>query len=158
MIKRTFIEVLIIVLVSVFASLAAYQLRPDGIPFISAGKKVEGDENTEIQKEISLEDAIAMFKTEKVLFVDSRSPDDYSTGHIKGAVNIPDFEFDEMIEDFFSKATLETPIITYCDGDPCDLAKSVAEKLNFAGYENTSYITNGWTRWREQSLPVVFED
>lgn len=103
----------------------------------------------------SIEEAVRLFEEGAVLFVDARSEADYRAGHIKGAVNIPDLDFENHIGSFLEKTAAETVLITYCEGDSCTLSKSLAEKLSLAGFENVFHLKNGWGQWKERGLPIA---
>ena len=63
------------------------------------------------------------------LLVDVRTPAEYRSGHIEGAVNIPLQEIDGRLDDFGSK---EEPIVLYCrSGARSGKARSI---LQGAGY------------------------
>jgi len=105
--------------------------------------------------ELSIEEAVRLFEEGAVLFVDARSEADYRAGHIKGAVNIPDLDFENHIGSFLEKTAAETVLITYCEGDSCTLSKSLADKLSLAGFENVFHLKNGWGQWKERGLPTA---
>jgi rhodanese-related sulfurtransferase len=104
--------------------------------------------------DMSIEKAVRLFEEGAALFVDARSEADYRAGHIKGAVNIPDLDFENYIGSFLEKTAAETVLITYCEGDACTLSKSLAEKLSLAGFESVFHLKNGWGQWKERGLPI----
>jgi len=151
-IKQTVYEVLIIVIISIMISFTVNAVRPQGISF--SDKSSDSSQQAKGPAEISVDEAVQRFKAGKTLFTDSRSSDDYAAGHIKGAVNLPDHEFDAFIDKFLSETEPETEIVTYCDGQNCSLCEDLAEKLFSAGFEHIFYIKNGLTLWREGGHPV----
>jgi len=48
----------------------------------------------------------------------------------------------------------DTLIITYCDGENCDLSHELAIFLRDMGFPNVKVLVNGWTVWQEMNLPV----
>ncbi len=104
--------------------------------------------------DISLQEAENLFNSQSAVFLDARLVDDYATGHIQGARNLPwqnvDQFFIEVTEDLDSK----TPIITYCDGETCNLSHDLALFLKDAGFMNVRVLVNGWTVWQSSGLPV----
>jgi rhodanese-related sulfurtransferase len=48
----------------------------------------------------------------------------------------------------------ETVIISYCDGETCNLSHDLALFLKDAGFLNVRVLVNGWTVWRESHFPV----
>jgi rhodanese-related sulfurtransferase len=105
--------------------------------------------------EMSIEEAVRQFEKGAAQFVDARSEADCRTGHIRGAVNIPERDFENHIGSFLEKTAAETVLITYCEGDSCTLSKSLADKLSLAGYENVFHLKNGWGQWKERGLPIA---
>ena len=45
-------------------------------------------------------------------------------------------------------------IITYCDGESCDLSHELALFLKEMGYDNVRILVNGWTVWQHAGLPA----
>jgi rhodanese-related sulfurtransferase len=109
-------------------------------------------------RQMSLAEAVDHFNHGTALFVDARSAADYSAGHIAGAVNLPDQQFDEHIGPFLEATAADTRIITYCDGESCPLSERLAEKLSFAGFEKVFHLKNGWGEWKARGLPVEGSD
>ena len=105
--------------------------------------------------DMSIEEAVRLFEEGAALFVDARSEADYRAGHIKGAVNIPDLDFENHIGSFLEKTAAETVLITYCEGNACTLSTSLAEKLSLAGFESVFHLKNGWGQWKERGLPIA---
>jgi rhodanese-related sulfurtransferase len=105
--------------------------------------------------DMPIEEAIRLFEEGAALFVDARSEADYRAGHIKGAVNIPELDFENYIGSFLEKTTANTVLITYCEGNACTLSKSLAEKLSLAGFEKVFHLQNGWGQWKERGLPTA---
>lgn len=63
---------------------------------------------------VSVEQAVEMIaKTKKLQIVDVRTPAEFKTGHIKGAVNIDfrDAEFDKKIKKLLKR---KRPVLLYC--------------------------------------------
>ena len=105
-------------------------------------------------QEITLDEAIDHFRQGTALFVDARSVDDFRTGHIDGAFNIPDESFGEYIGPFQAANPPDTLLITYCDGKACPLSLNLAEKLILAGFDKVYHLRDGWGEWRRNGLPA----
>ena len=157
MIKKTLFEAGIIITVAVILSVCINFLRPDGINFFQAYDN-ESEILTKGIKKISIKDAGEKFFKGEALFIDARNSIEFSEGHIKGALNLCVDGFEEWIKEFLPATDPETFIITYCDGIECDLAQNLAEELYFAGFNNACYMSNGWSLWNENSLPVYMAD
>jgi rhodanese-related sulfurtransferase len=156
--RKIFSQALILLLVSVVLSLAVNAIRADGIPLFATIEKNEvkpvSSQSQEGVGEISLDEAVSRYEKGEAVFVDARMPEDYRKGHIKGAKNLPDMDFDSYIDEFYENTDFDSIIITYCDGEHCRLGKMLAEKLDMAGFENVYYLKNGYTRWKNKSQPV----
>lgn len=84
-------------------------------------------------RQISMEEAVAMMKDEKnYIILDVRRPDEYSEGHIPGAINLPNEDIGTAeIPELPDKAQL---ILVYCRSGR--RSKEAAEKLVKLGYTN----------------------
>jgi rhodanese-related sulfurtransferase len=155
-IKRLLKEIGIILMVVIPLALVTNSLRPSGLRLIDTVIPImqPAEANNPIRA-ITLDKAIEKYERWEALLVDARPHEEYLAGHVKGALNLPDHQFDEWIDDFLSRTDPDTEIITYCDGEDCLLGHYVAEKLYQLGFERVSYLVNGWTKWQESASPVV---
>ena len=78
--------------------------------------------------------------------IDLRSREDYRTGHIKGAVNVPYEEFEEMQEYDFPKRKI---LVLYCERGGASLR--AARILARNGYE-TRTVIGGMNEYRGRNL------
>jgi rhodanese-related sulfurtransferase len=101
-----------------------------------------------------VDEAISKYRSGGVLFADARLAQDYTAGHIKGAVNLNIQELDAWVDVFFRHVPPDTSVITYCDGPHCTLATQLAHELIMMGYENTYHMKDGWLKWRQRSMPT----
>jgi len=150
--KNTFHEAILIILVAIFISLIVNGLRPKGIDLFANGEV--GMDNQDPITVIDIDTAILKYNTQKVVFVDARSSEEFLLGHIKGAINLPDQYFDEWIEEIIYRIDPLTEIITYCDSVHCPQAKDLAEKLCSTGFENVVHFSEGYNQWLEYKMPV----
>ena len=102
---------------------------------------------------ITLAEAEDLFAGRQALFVDSRSTEEYSAGHILGAVNIP-YEEKKAKE---AVAGLGIPtnrtIVVYCHGGDCQMSVSLAKILQEAGFKTIKIYSGGWAEWAAAGLP-----
>lgn len=70
-----------------------------------------------------------------VLLIDVRRPEEYSTGHIAGSINIPLSDIDEVTD---ITDELDTPIALYCKSG--SRAIQAMQELNVIGYDNVASI------------------
>ena len=70
-----------------------------------------------------------------VLVVDVRSEEEFQSGHLEGALNVPHTEIEENLAVF--GADKEKPIVVYCrSGRRSGIAKEVLEKNGFTSVHN----------------------
>ena len=80
--------------------------------------------------------------------IDVRTPDEYASGHIPGAVNIP---FDQVAQRI---AEIDAPhgVALYCMVGP--RARKGESALLAAGYEKIFHLEGGLAAWQAADLPV----
>ena len=85
-------------------------------------------------------------KPEGVQIIDSRpAARKYDPGHIPTALNIPDSQFDKLVDKLpQDKATL---LIFYCDGLECMLSHNSAFRAEKLGYSNVRVYAAGFPDW-----------
>ncbi|MFO7964388.1 MAG: rhodanese-like domain-containing protein [Desulfobacterales bacterium] len=154
MLRRSLFEAIMIVLAAVVLALVSNALRPDGIPLFGRGKAPEPQTEACTLHVVDIDEAIEKYTGQTAVFVDARLPESYFAGHIPGAVNLPEYYFDEKIEEFMVRFDPQTAMITYCNNMDCPQAWRLAEKLCVAGYEKVSCFAGGLTRWIEFYMPV----
>ena len=90
-------------------------------------------------------------QSDAVQLLDVRTPEEYSEGHIGGAINI-----DVLSDDFPVVADKElskdSTVLVYCRSGKRSL--DAAEKLTKLGYKVIN-LKGGITEWEEDGLPVV---
>ena len=157
--KQIFKEAALIVLVAAVIALVVNSFRDQGLSIIGTDSAV-GPENTGNTdppmsvREISLQKAMELYRTDKALFADARDANAYNRGHIKAALHLPQEEFDGWINEFMQKTDPGVTIITYCEGYYCPLASDLAQMLLMAGFENVYYLPDGWGNWNRERMPV----
>jgi rhodanese-related sulfurtransferase len=152
--KSTFKEAAIILIAAVIIALTVNALRPNGMSLLNNGQKENATVQTGTVKEMDIQSAMAAYKSQKALFVDARSQDEFKSGHIRGAANLPEQEFQNWIEKILHEIDPGTEIIVYCSGIECSQAKDLAENLFQTGFIHVSYFSGGFSQWREYNLPV----
>ena len=102
---------------------------------------------------IALEEAKSAFDAGSALFIDSRNAEDYTEGHIAGALNIPWENFHSFKNELEERILWDGEIITYCGGS-CDSSAELAATLLELGYGQVKVFLNGWPMWVEAQYPV----
>jgi len=103
---------------------------------------------------ISLDYAMMKFQSKNTVFLDSRYPEDFKAGHIKGAINLPYEEFEEHAPQVLPKLPKEEEIIAYCDGTECETSLQLARELLELGYKDVKVLFGGWQEWKKAGLSV----
>ena len=80
---------------------------------------------------------------------DARVPEQYETGHLPGARNLPVDDADRRLGDFASWLTPDTPILVYCGGADCADALELALKLREYGFQDLTLYPGGYAEWTE---------
>ena len=145
-----------LVILSTVAALAVNAVRTDRLPLVgdySAAARMTTA--TGERMDISLEEAERLFFTDAAVFIDARSAEDYAQGHIQDARNLPWHDLDLKFMTVTADLELTTPIITYCNGETCELSHDLALFLRDAGFAYTRVLVNGWTVWQRAGLPVA---
>ncbi len=131
------------------------QWRPRGIPLVgdwSADARFADDSGHSLV--IPLEKVRELFERDEVLFVDARPEYQYQEGHISGALVIPWQEVDRYFMEAVEQLDEGRTIVTYCDGESCDLSHELALFLKDMGFSDVRVLVNGWTVWKRAGLPT----
>jgi rhodanese-related sulfurtransferase len=148
-------QIMVLVILSAVVAVAVNALRPDRLPLVgdwSVAARITT--STGERMDISLDEAEKLFFTDAAVFIDARSEEDYARGHIQNARCLPWHEMDLKFMGVTEALDLEMLIVTYCDGETCELSHDLALFLRDAGFVNTRVLVNGWTLWQQAGLPV----
>lgn len=154
--RQASLQALALTIVSLATALAVNAWRTDRLTLVgdwSASTRITTA--TGERMDISLGEAQKLFSSNTGVFIDARPTEDYSRGHIQGARSLPWREVDLKFFDVTRDLDLETPIVTYCDGETCELSHDLALFLREAGFTNARVLVNGWTIWQKSGLPVA---
>jgi rhodanese-related sulfurtransferase/predicted transcriptional regulator len=86
---------------------------------------------------------------DKAVLLDVRPKQEFASGHLRGAINIP---IDEL-RDRLSELPRDRQIITYCRGVYCLFADEAAELLRARGFA-VARLEGGWPEWQSEGRPV----
>jgi len=154
-----FREACFIIVLSIIAGLAVNLARTDSIPFIqdwSTEGRLSQDNGDSLA--IPLSEAKTLFKENKAIFLDARGQELFNEGHIKGARSLPWHEVDDYFPEVIKGMDRESLVITYCDGESCNLSHDLAIFLKNMGFTHVKVLVNGWTVWGENNLPIEASD
>lgn len=153
---RSIRQLSLIVLAATAAALISNHFRTSSLPLV-------GDWSQEArllspsgrQMAISLGESERLYQSKSAVFMDARPAEEFAKGHIEGAVSLPWESAEERAVEVTADLKNDAAIITYCDGETCDLSKELAIFLENLGFTNVRVLVNGWTLWREAGLPVA---
>lgn len=95
-----------------------------------------------------------LMSTGNTVVIDTRTPEEFTVGHLPGAINIP-FEllgeFAERMEALPRKAWL----VCYCDGPPCDKGEMLARELFSQGFAGAAFYSDGLDDWKAAAEEVA---
>ncbi len=95
--------------------------------------------------------AVQLINREKAVVIDVGEPDEFATGHVGGAKNIPLGQLEDKLPTLVKNKSL--PLIFLCPaGARAARAVPIAKKL---GYEQAQSLAGGLKAWREANLPIV---
>lgn len=152
---RSFRQLALIVLTAAAIALISNQFRLSPLPVV-------GDWSQEARLKspsgrlmtIPLDEATKLHQSHRAVFMDARLQEEFTKGHIQGAISLPWHEAEQRVMDVIADMSSETAIITYCDGDACNLSKELAIFLENLGFLNVRILVNGWSVWQKAGLPV----
>ncbi|MBF0210619.1 MAG: rhodanese-like domain-containing protein [Desulfamplus sp.] len=161
LIKQIIFQISVFIFLSVTLAITINHFRSDSIPIIGDWSvDARFSDSAGASLVISLDEAKVLFEQNQALFLDARPKDQYDEGHIAGALSLPQQE----AESYFMEVAIELEasqvdingsklIITYCDGDTCQLSHELALFLKEMGFNNVKVLVNGWSLWQEAGLP-----
>ena len=88
-----------------------------------------------------------------ITVLDVRPPEEYASGHIPGAVNIPLHELEQRLEELGIQEDENREIVAYCRGPHCVLAFDAVARLREKGI-NARRMEDGYPEWKTAGLPV----
>lgn len=153
--RQTFWQFPLLIVMAILIALLVNHLRGESIELVGDWSEEARFSDPEGQSMvIGLEEARQLFEKDAVLFLDARSRNQYVEGHIRGALCIPWQEVDHFFMEIADQLEHSRPIITYCDGETCDLSHELALFLKELGFEDVRVLVNGWSVWLQAGLPT----
>jgi rhodanese-related sulfurtransferase len=107
---------------------------------VAHGNDLEGFERKAILKKAA---------AGEVLVLDVRPSDEYATAHLPHARSLPVDELKKRL----AELPKDTPVVAYCRGPFCLMAKDAVDLLRRRGYR-AFHLTDGVAEWRAHGLPI----
>ncbi|MBI5590267.1 MAG: rhodanese-like domain-containing protein [Deltaproteobacteria bacterium] len=152
---RSIRQLSVIVLVTVAVALISNHFRSSPLQLVGNwSQEARLTSPSGRQMAISLDEAKNLHQSKGAVFMDARPFEEFTKGHIQGAISIPWQEAEQRVMDVTADLSNDAVIITYCDGDTCDLSKELSLFLENLGFSKVRILVNGWTVWHDAKLPV----
>jgi len=99
---------------------------------------------------LSASAAVQLINREKAVVVDVGEAEEYASGHVGGAKNVPFSQLEDKLSGAVKNKAL--PLILVCaTGAKANRAVTVAKKL---GYEQAQALGGGLKAWKDANLPL----
>ena len=110
------------------------------VNLVAHGEDLEGFDRKSILKKAA---------SGEVLVLDVRPADEYATAHLPHARSLPVDELRKRL----AELPKGTPVVAYCRGPFCLMAKDAVALLRKRGYR-AFHLTDGVAEWRAHGLPI----
>lgn len=155
-------QALILIIISVVVAFSTNAVRQEKLALVGNWPSMSGSDSVIVPPSaqegdppfISLDEAAAKFQSSEVLFIDSRDPEDYEYGHIRGAINLPYEELELYWDQVSPQITDGQPLVLYCSGDECETSLMLAREMVLRGWDDVYVFFGGWREWEKAGLPV----
>ena len=99
---------------------------------------------------LSASGAVQLINRDKAVVIDVSEAEEFATGHVGGAKNLPLNQLEDMLPAVVKNKAL--PLILVCPtGARANRAVAMAKKL---GYEQAQCLAGGLKSWKEANLPL----
>jgi rhodanese-related sulfurtransferase len=88
----------------------------------------------------------------EVVVIDVRPFDEYASGHLPGALSVPEAELDDRLKEL----PRDRPVVAFCRGPYCGLADRAIDLLRASGFKALR-CSGGVAEWRSLGLSLVSE-
>ena len=99
---------------------------------------------------LTAQGAVQLINRERAVLVDVREPEEFASGHMIGAKNVPLNQLEEKLTGAVKNKSV--PLLLVCaTGARAQRAVAMAKKL---GYEQAQAVAGGLKAWKDANLPV----
>lgn len=120
---------------------AGFARSPAALGFVCAAYRATSSQ------EVSVSDCQTAVEEDATLVIDARYPNDFQSGHLPKAINIPFYASLNSIREVLGQLPKSASIILYCQSEHCAFDDEVARSLAILGYTNVRKLTAGWVGW-----------
>ena len=105
----------------------------------------------EFKASLSQDQAWDKISAKQITVIDVRTPAEFATGHVPGAINIPHDEIGQRLQDI--PVTRDQAVLVYCrSGRRAGLAEAV---LSDAGYSSLYHLEGDMLEWSANQRPTA---
>lgn len=168
MVRRSIVvEIGLILLLATVTGLCINAVSPRGIALmgqwdVDKGVVTAAPKNSPVVHELEIhrvEEAYDLYRSAGALFVDARDESRFREGHIRGAVSLFPYDYDQLFEGFVTRyPDRDRLIVTYCSGRECEDSHTLAQYLIEDGYTQVRVFIDGYPAWVAEGLPVDYVD
>jgi ArsR family transcriptional regulator len=98
---------------------------------------------------VSRRELLRRLRTREVAVVDVRPPEEFSAGHLPGAINLPLEELQRSMSD----VPRDREIVAYCRGPYCVMSYEAVHLLRQRGFKALR-LEDGYPEWKAAGLPI----
>lgn len=146
------VEIVFLLLIALVLGFTYNSVTSSGLAIFSPHPKLRNGADVFEPTQIDLKEAFSLFSSGAV-FLDAREPDEYYLGHIYGSKNLPYEELDKY-SSILDSLPKDIVVVTYCDGQGCDLSIHLAQELLKRGFRKVYAFYAGWNAWTNVDYPV----
>ena len=162
MLKSIIFQALVIVAVAAVLGLTANALNPRGVALTltrPAGVAVADSllapgANAEGPLLVNRRQLKTLLNAGNTVLIDARAPDEFTAGHLPGAINIPFELLGEYVERM-EALPRQARLVCYCDGPPCDKGEMLARELFGKGFTGAAFYNDGLEDWKAAGEEVA---
>ncbi|MGH8671030.1 MAG: ArsR/SmtB family transcription factor [Burkholderiales bacterium] len=99
---------------------------------------------------INADELLTRMQSNSVTIIDARAVEEYQSGHLPGAINLPYWEIDPLQ----IQLPADQEIVAYCRGPYCILSHETVARLRGLGF-SVRRLRDGYPEWRARGYPVV---
>ena len=162
--KKFWIQIMIILGVSVAIALAYNQLSKSPLPLFkkyvpdAQTDRDTGEDLSVYYNEMDAETLESLKDTGTIVLLDAREALRFDEGHIPGAVSLPIMVFQERYDQVVPLLEDGKTIVIYCIGIHCTDSALLARELHHKGHQEIFVFKGGIEEWTALGYPVQTPD
>lgn len=151
--QRSVLQAFILLVISAGLGFALNQIGADSPP---QNQPAEPGQTASTEPWIQLQgEAVLQHLNEGTgIIIDARDPADYEAGHILGAMNVPESNFEQEFAELRTMLPKDQLYIVYCSGGACSQSHEVLARMHELGFEKLAIYEGGWQDWQENGFPT----